>query len=175
MKHPYHLFNLIWKLLPTANIQCNIANLKNLQYQNRLKQCSESSELKSHYPRIDKPKRTLSTYLHRLSRIPLRERALVILRSAHLHGALNANSPLISSAIDHGLSNSDIQLIKVGHNAAGWNKHESLVIRTVDNLHLHQQMSPNQWRALSRTYDPGQIFDLVIYSAAFHLTCFSDQ
>lgn len=176
MKHPYHFFNLIWKLLPVANIPLNLPNSVNVEGQTQLtKHSKKNNTTEPHRPRLAKPKRSLSTYIRCFSRIPLRERALIILRSAHLQGAFSLSSPFISCAIDHGLRNSDIELIKIGHKAAGWNKQESLVIRTVDNLHQHQHISLNQWRALSRTYDTGQIFDLVIYSAAFHLSCFSDQ
>ncbi|MGB1271999.1 MAG: hypothetical protein ACPG5T_08000, partial [Endozoicomonas sp.] len=112
---------------------------------------------------------TFRTYLSGYSRLPLRDRALITLRSAHLSGANHLLASLALTALDHGLQPSDIQLIKTGHQAEGWTKRETLLLQAVNDLHYQQKISQKLWKTLSQVYDPGQILDFTLCSGAFHL------
>ncbi|OED40833.1 hypothetical protein ACH42_15810 [Endozoicomonas sp. (ex Bugula neritina AB1)] len=124
-------------------------------------------------PALERPKRSFTSYMQGYSSLPLRDRALICLRSAHLSNARHLMPAIASMALDHGLRSSDVQLICNGRFALGWSRWDHTLICATDELFKRQSISPKLWRILMKKYSPRQIFDLVLCSAAFHL-CVSD-
>ncbi len=125
-------------------------------------------------PILEQPKRSFSAYMQGYSSLPLNDRALICLRSAHLCKARHLMPAIISMALDHGLRNSDIQLICQGRFAPGWSRRELLLIKVTDEIFRSQFIHSKLWKELSGIYHSGQVFDLVLCSAAFHLCVHPD-
>lgn len=120
-------------------------------------------------PSLEPPQRNFRTYMQGYGTLPLQDRDLICLRSAHLARARHLMPALAAMALDHGLRPSDIQLICNGRFAPGWSRREHLLICAIDEVFRSQSVSPKLWKNLSRIYHEGQIFDLVLCSAAFQL------
>lgn len=120
-------------------------------------------------PLLEAPQRSFRAYMQGYSSLPLRDRALVCLRSAHLSKARHLMPPLASMALDHGLRSSDIQLICNGRFAPGWSRREHLLICATDEVFRNQGVSKKLWKNLSGIYHQGQILDLVFCTAAFQM------
>lgn len=120
-------------------------------------------------PRLHEPQRSFTCYMQGYSSLPMRDRSLVALRSAHLCNARHLFGDIAECALDTGLLHSDIQMIRRGHMAPGWSRHDTLLLRVTDGLYKDQKISPRYWRELLKIYKPQQILDLVLCIAAFHL------
>lgn len=120
-------------------------------------------------PRLDQPIKSLPCYLLGYSRLPLTDRALITLRSAHISKAHYLLPGLVANALDHGLTPSDIKLIARGRQAPGWSARERLLIQITDDLYRKRMIMPVHWKRLRRLYHPDQILDIVLNAAAFHL------
>ena len=120
-------------------------------------------------PVLEPPRRSFRAYMQGYSSLPLRDRALVCLRSAHLSKARHLMPPLAIMALDHGLRSSDVQLICNGRFAPGWSRRDHLLICATDDVFRCQGVSQKLWKNLSGIYHQGQIFDLVLCTAAFQM------
>lgn len=120
-------------------------------------------------PVLEEPRRSLQTYMQGYSSLPVRDRALICLRSAHLSKARHLMPSLTAMAIDHGLRSSDVQLIRNGRFAPGWSRRDHLLICATDDIFRNHGVSQKLWKNLSNIYHQGQIFDLVLCTAAFQL------
>ena len=120
-------------------------------------------------PALEEPRRSFRAYMQGYGSLPLKDRALICLRSAHLSKARHLMPQLAIMALDHGLSSSDIQLISNGRFAPGWSRREHLLICATDEVFRNQGVNEKLWKNLSKIYDQGQIFDLVLCTAAFQL------
>ena len=95
------------------------------------------------------------------SNIPPREKEIIIMRTAWLcrseyewvhHSVGSKNAGLFSDE--------EINRIKEGADAEGWNDLEALLVRSVDELFTHTHLSDTNWKALSEHYDTNQIMEI---------------
>ena len=120
-------------------------------------------------PQLETPLRSFTSYMRGYSSLPVRDRSLGALRSAHLAGARHLIPDIASCAMDAGLQASDIELVARGHLSPGWSKQETLVMKVAEDLYQNQCISESLWKQLKRIYRPQQILDLLFCCAAFHL------
>ena len=120
-------------------------------------------------PVLAAPKRNFTAYMQGYSSLPMRDRALCALRSAHICGARHLLPDIARCALDAGLQNSDIAMAAKGLSSPGWSKQEILILRVTEELYRKQVISPKYWQELKRIYKPQQILDLLFCCAAFHL------
>ena len=125
-------------------------------------------------PRLTKPARSFTSYMQGYSSLPLKDRALVALRSAHLCGARHLLPDIALCARDTGLNPSDIEFVARGHQAPGWNRHQRLLLVITDQLYENQEINRRHWRELQKVYDSQQALDLVLCIAAFHLCVYAN-
>ncbi len=123
-------------------------------------------------PQIDKPAMIFASYVRGYSSLPLNERALVALRSAHLSKAKHLLPGIEMMALDHGLKPSDIRFIANGRFAPGWNQRAQTLIQATDDLYKKQSIEPRLWKKLQNLYKNEQILDIILCAAAFHLCTF---
>ncbi len=99
---------------------------------------------------------------HVLSKSTLgpRERELAILRIGWLcqSGYEWGQHTIIGKAA--GLTDEEIENIKLGADA-GWNEHDSFIIKACDELHNDSFISDETWAGLKKTYNDQQMMDLV--------------
>jgi 4-carboxymuconolactone decarboxylase len=60
-----------------------------------------------------------------------------------------------------GLSDADIERVKVGPGDAGWSASERALLQAVDELHADSFITDPTWRAVSEHYNEHQLVDLV--------------
>jgi alkylhydroperoxidase family enzyme len=60
-----------------------------------------------------------------------------------------------------GISDAEIERLKSGPDAPGWNEAESALLRAVDELHTDQFIGDETWQRLGKHYDARQLIDLV--------------
>ena len=170
-----NLLGDLWRFLPLAGLaneyhpctEGGVIAVPFIQAQKALIEpmIHESASL----PALEEPRRSLKTYMQGYSSLPVRDRALICLRSAHLSKARHLIPPLAIMAIDHGLRSSDVQLIGNGRFAPGWSRRDHLLICATDDVYRNQGVSHKLWKNLSKIYHQEQIFDLVLCTAAFQL------
>ena len=120
-------------------------------------------------PDLEPPARCFTGYMQGYTSLPVRDRALSALRSAHLAGARHLIPDIARCALDAGLQNSDLELVAKGQISNGWTTQEVLVLRVAEDLYQKQTISEERWTQLKRIYKPQQIMDLFLCCAAFHL------
>ena len=168
-------FNSLWQLLPSAGLASEYhpsidggAIPIPFIVSQRILMNDLSHQLKQ-APRLDAPMRSFTCYMQGYTSLPVRDRSLGALRSAHLSGARHLIPDIARCALDSGLRSSDIELVAKGHLTSGWTAQESLVMRVAEDLYCNQSISEQHWQQLKRIYKPQQILDLLLCCAAFHL------
>ncbi|MDP0561303.1 MAG: hypothetical protein QS721_02750 [Candidatus Endonucleobacter sp. (ex Gigantidas childressi)] len=169
-------FNLLWKLLPAANLAGDYypgMDARQSTYSFfRSPQIEEASSAKpeaSNCPQLEKPFRSFASYIKGCGTLPLNDRALIVLRSAHLSRAYHLLPALSKMALDQGLKFSDIQLIPLGRYAPGWSVREQLLIRAADDLYKKHGLDVKIWKRLLKLYSHGQILDIIFCAGAYYL------
>lgn len=170
-----HLLGDLWRFLPLAGLaneyhpytEGGVIPVPFIQAQKSL--IEAIARQNSDIPILEQPKRSFRAYMQGYSSLPLRDRALICLRSAHLCKARHLMPALRVMALDHGLQPSDLQLICSGRFAPGWSRRDHLLICATDEVFRSQGVSPKLWKNLSKIYHHGQIFDLLLCTAAFQL------
>ena len=165
----------LWRFLPLAGLAneyhpCTEGGVIPVPFIQAQKVLIEAMARESdNMPVLEEPRRSFRAYMQGYSSLPLKDRALICLRSAHLSKARHLMPPLANMALDHGLRSSDVQLICNGRFAPGWSRRDHLLICATDEVFRNQGVSQNLWKNLSKIYHQGQIFDLVLCTAAFQL------
>ncbi len=169
------LFGDIWRYLPLAGLAneyhpCTEGGVIPVPFIQAQKTIIQSMSVKNRDKHaLEPPKLSFAVYLRQHSSIPVRDRALVCLRSAHLCKTRHLMPQVAAMALDHGVLASDIQLISSGRLAPGWSRWDHTLICTVDDIFKHQAISAKLWRILIKKYTVSQILDLILCSASFHL------
>jgi len=91
--------------------------------------------------------------------LPNRDRELTILRILWLCGSPNPYAPHVDMARKVGMSDEDIKRVQIGSSAPGWNEHDRLVLRGVEELYAHQALSDETWAGLAKTWTPRQLME----------------
>jgi len=103
------------------------------------------------------------------STLPERERELAILRVGWLCRAGYEWGHHVAIGKEAGLSDSEIQRVAEGPEAAGWSAFEAALLRGVDELHADSFISDGTWRALAAHFNNQQLLDFVFTVGQYHL------
>jgi len=95
------------------------------------------------------------------STLPARERELLILRIGHLCGSGYEFHQHVRIGKAAGLTDADIERLRAGATADGWNDFDRAVLQAADELHSDSFISDATWKTLSSHYNPKQMIDLV--------------
>src|SRR5205823_3662505 len=71
-----------------------------------------------------------------------------------------------------GLSDDEIQRIKAGPDAPGWDPFDATLLRVVDELHDDGCISDATWAALAAHYDERQLIEAPMVVGHYHLVSF---
>ena len=102
------------------------------------------------------------------STLPARERELVILRIGWLCQAGYEWGQHVIIGKDAGLTDSEIEQIKLG-STGEWSKLDALLIDATDELHSDAFISDVTWAGLSETYSEEQMMDLVFTIGQYNM------
>lgn len=103
------------------------------------------------------------------STLPPRERELVILRIGWLCEAEYEWAQHVKIGKDAGLTDVEIERIKAGPNARGWNEPDTLLLQATDELRRDAFISDATWKGLSAHFDTKQLMDVVFAVGQYNL------
>lgn len=103
------------------------------------------------------------------STLPSRERELVILRIGWLCEAEYEWAQHVKIGKDAGLTDVEIERIKAGPNARGWNEQDTLLLRATDELRRDAFISDATWKGLIAHFDTKQLMDVVFAVGQYNL------
>jgi 4-carboxymuconolactone decarboxylase len=108
---------------------------------------------------------------HVLSRntLPPRDREILILRIGWLCQAEYEWAQHVRIGKKTGLTDADIEHIRLGPSAPGVSEHNRLLLQATDELHADACISEPTWQSLSKVYDQNQRMDLVFTVGQYNL------
>ena len=101
--------------------------------------------------------------------LSLRQRELLILRVAHVRDCEYEWLQHVVVASDLGVTDEEIARVRRGADADGWEPLEAAMLRAVDELIEHAEVSDATWSSLAAELDTQQLMDLVFAVGAYDL------
>lgn len=103
------------------------------------------------------------------SSLPPRDKEILILRIAWLCGSHYEWNHHVLVGKRVGLSVEEIEEIKTGSKAQGWDTFDKLLLNSVDELYENRILSDTTWDGLSKKYDEKQLMDLIFVIGAYNM------
>lgn len=113
----------------------------------------------------------LLTHIGQISKIPDREKEILILRTGWLCYCEYEFGHHTLTGKQAGLKDEEILRITKEPDAPGWDAFDAVLIRAADELHNDAFITNETWQALARKYDEKQIFDLIVTVGTYNLVC----
>jgi alkylhydroperoxidase family enzyme len=106
-------------------------------------------------------------------KLPARDRELLILRTGWLCQAEYewAQHRLIGRSV--GLSEEEIERVRDGPDASGWEPFDAALLRAADELHAEARISDMTWDALTTRYDERQLIEVPMVVGHYHMVAFT--
>jgi 4-carboxymuconolactone decarboxylase len=106
-------------------------------------------------------------------KLPARDRELLILRTGWLCRAQYewAQHREISKSI--GITDEEIDRVREGAEAQGWDPFEADLMRAADELHADACISDDTWSALAGHYDERQLIEVPMLVGHYHMVAFT--
>jgi len=98
-----------------------------------------------------------------------RDRELLILRTGWNCGSKYEWGQHVVIARECGISDDEIESVKVGPTASSWSSHDRMLLTAADELHEHQTLSDHAWNGLTATYSTEQVLDVIATVGNYHL------
>ena len=102
-----------------------------------------------------------TTYLMNETSISPRQRELLIMRVAWLHGNENLWAEHAPRARVYGLDDAAIRRIAEGPDASGWDRFDATLLRLADQQYRNSSTTNATWKALSERYDLFNMVDAI--------------
>ena len=95
--------------------------------------------------------------------LPARDSELAVLRTAWLCGAPYMWGQHVATAKRvAGLTSQDIERVTLGSAAAGWDEHDSAILRAAEELHGDAMITDETWGVLVRKLNEAQLIELPV-------------
>lgn len=101
------------------------------------------------------------------SKLPIRERQLAILRTVWLCGSPYQWGEHLSRTRRAGVSEAEIEQIKEGSCAAGWDAFDKAIMAAVEEFHSDMFVSDDTWNTLASHFDEQQLLELLVLIGQF--------
>lgn len=105
--------------------------------------------------------------------LPARDRELLILRTGHRCDAAYEWHQHVRIARQSGVSDEEIERVRSGPDAAGWDAFDAALLRAADELHDSARISDETWAALAVRYDERQLIEVCMTVGQYHLVAFT--
>lgn len=92
--------------------------------------------------------------------LPVRDREVLVLRTAHRTGSDYTWAHHRDIALDAGLDEADIARVQEGCAAPGWTAFEAALLRAVDELCDDYRITDSTWDVLAARYDDRQLIEV---------------
>ncbi len=106
-------------------------------------------------------------------KLAARERELLILRTAWRCGSEYEWGQHVLIAKAAGLGDDEVQRVKEGPGAAGWDPFDATLLRAADELHDSSCIGDEAWAALAERYDDRQLIEVAMVVGHYHLVAFT--
>lgn len=106
-------------------------------------------------------------------KIPLRDRELLILRTGWNCGSEYEWGQHIAFGRDAGLTDDEIERIKAGPDADGWDPFDAALLRAADELNRQHCISDATWEVIAARYDDRQMVEVPMLVGHYHLVAFT--
>jgi len=113
------------------------------------------------HPKLMKNWSPFLSYIGNRTRLPKRDREIVILRIGWLCQTEYIWGQHAIVAKEVGLSDEEIKRITKGPDAEGWSEFESTLIQAVDELYLNTFIGDKTWKLLSEKYNDRKLMDFI--------------
>jgi 4-carboxymuconolactone decarboxylase len=123
----------------------------------------------AHHPDLLRRWLVFATHVLAKTTLPPRERELLILRTGWNCKSRYEWGQHVLIARECGLSDVEIERVKDGPAAEGWDTRDRSLLVAADELHSTSSMSDATWEALSDMYSVEQVLDLVATVGNYHL------
>ena len=123
----------------------------------------------AHHPDLLRRWLVFATHVLSKSTLPPRERELLILRTGWNCRSRYEWGQHVLIARDCGLSDAEIERVKHGPTAEGWDARDKALLDAADELHSTSSMSDATWEALAGEYSVEQLLDVVATVGNYHL------
>lgn len=115
------------------------------------------------------PRLVLGRYIQRESNLPVRDREILILRTAWRAKSSYEFGHHTRIGKDVGLNDADIVRVTKGSESQGWTKGEAALVRAVDELYDNTMITDATWTTLSEMYNKQQLIDTVFTVAGYSM------
>jgi alkylhydroperoxidase family enzyme len=106
-------------------------------------------------------------------KLPVRDRELLILRTGwHCRSAYEWGQHVLI-ARSAGISDEEIDRVREGPEAPGWDDFERVLLTAADELHQDACISDETWSALAERYDQRQLIELPMLVGHYHMVAFT--
>ena len=123
----------------------------------------------AHHPKLVKRWTPFAGHVLGKQTLAFRDRELLILRIGWLNQAEYEFAQHELIAQKGGVTDGDIEKIKQGPKATGWNVHEAALMQAADDLFENSVVSDATWAVLSKSYSTEQMMDVVFTIGQYNL------
>jgi alkylhydroperoxidase family enzyme len=106
-------------------------------------------------------------------KLPARERELLILRTGWLCQAEYEWAQHRGIGLSVGLSEEEIERVREGPDAPGWDEFDAVLLRAADELHGGARIGDGTWEALAARYDERQLIEVPMLVGHYHMVAFT--
>ncbi len=106
-------------------------------------------------------------------KLPARDRELLILRTAWHCQAAYEWGQHVRIALASGITDEEVQRVKAGLEAAGWDPFDAVLIRAADELHKESCIADATWEALTDRYDTQQLIEVPMVVGHYHMVAYT--
>jgi AhpD family alkylhydroperoxidase len=99
--------------------------------------------------------------------LPRAESELVILRVARVTGSEYEWQQHVRLGRAAGLTDAEIERVRLGAQAPGWSPRQALLLRAVDELHAHDRIGDALWAELAREYDEVGLIEICLLTGHY--------
>ena len=121
------------------------------------------------HPKLLKRWSVFGTHVLYKSTLPARERELLILRTGWLCRSEYEWGQHMPMARGCGITDEEINRVKEGPDAVGWDQPDVALLRAVDELLGDAFIGDSTWQMLSERFDTRQLIDIIFTVGQYHL------
>lgn len=99
--------------------------------------------------------------------LPRAESELIILRVARVTGSEYEWQQHVRLGRAAGLTEAQIERIRLGAEAPGWSPRQALLLRAVDELHDHDRIGDDLWAQLAREYGEQELIEICLLTGHY--------
>jgi alkylhydroperoxidase family enzyme len=101
--------------------------------------------------------------------LPDRDREIAILRVAWLKQLPFVWGEHVRMGKEAGLNAEEIALIAQGSSAGGFNEHETAIIKAVEELQIHSNITDETWTILAKSWSEGQLIEMPMMVGTYQI------